>query len=102
VKNFKYLETTVTNQKVEVKNRLNSGSACYYGVQKVQKVLSWCTLYKIVKTTLHEKDICVLQIFCGILGSHGSTYSYYVIPRQDAVGFWEKPHTSHLQDGRYS
>jgi hypothetical protein len=42
VKNVIYLETTVTypNQgKVEVKNKLNSVSARYHDVGKVQKVL---------------------------------------------------------------
>jgi len=69
VKNLKYLETTVTypNQsKVEDKNKLNSVSACYHDVEKVQKVLSWCLMHKIVKTTPHEKDVCMLQIFGGI------------------------------------
>jgi hypothetical protein len=35
---FKYLETTLTNQndiRDEIKNRLNSGNACYYSVQNI-------------------------------------------------------------------
>jgi len=69
VKNFKYLETRVTylhQSKVEVKNGLNSVSACYHDVEKVQKVSSCFLMCKMVKTTPHEKDICMLQIFCGI------------------------------------
>jgi hypothetical protein len=35
---FKYLETTVTNQNLiqeEIKRRLNSGNACYHSVQNL-------------------------------------------------------------------
>jgi hypothetical protein len=38
VSQFKYLETTVTNQNLmqdEIKRRLNSGNACYHSVQNL-------------------------------------------------------------------
>jgi hypothetical protein len=54
---FKYVETTVTNQNLiqeEIKRRLNSGNVCYHSVQNL---LSSCLLLKNVKIRIHKTII---------------------------------------------
>jgi hypothetical protein len=55
VSQFKYLETTVTNQNLiqeEIKRRLNSGNACYHSVQNLlsSRLLSKNLKIRIYKT----------------------------------------------------
>jgi hypothetical protein len=47
VTQFKYLGTTITNQKFiseKIKRRKNSGNACYYSVQNLSSSISCLTL----------------------------------------------------------
>jgi len=54
VEEFKYLETTLTNQnffQVEIKSRLKSGNACYHSVQNI---LSSSLLSKSLKIKIYK------------------------------------------------
>jgi hypothetical protein len=62
---FKYLGTTVTNHQVEIKRRLNSGSACYH---LVQNILFSCLLLENVKIRICKTVILpVVLYWCEIL-----------------------------------
>jgi hypothetical protein len=57
MKNFKYLETTLTDQDCmheEIKSRINSGNACYHSVQSLlsSRLLSRDVKVKIYKTII--------------------------------------------------
>jgi hypothetical protein len=57
VPKFKYLGTTLTDQKLhalKIKSRLNSGNACYHSVQSFlsSSLLSWNVKVKIYKTII--------------------------------------------------
>jgi hypothetical protein len=59
VAQFRYLETTVTNQNLvqeKIKRRLNSGNACY---DSVQNILSSRLLSKNVKIRIYKTIISV-------------------------------------------
>jgi len=63
VEEFKYLETTLTNQNSiaeEIKSRLNSGNACYHSVQNLlsSRFLSRNVNIKIYRTILLS-DVCM-------------------------------------------
>jgi cell shape-determining protein MreC len=63
VSQFKYLETTVTNQNLiqeEVKRRLNSGNASYHSVQNLP---SSCLLSKSIKTTTYKTVISPVVMY---------------------------------------
>jgi hypothetical protein len=60
---FKYLETTVTNQNMiqeEIKWRLNSGNACYHSIQNV---LSSRLLSKKVKIRINRAIILPMVLY---------------------------------------
>jgi hypothetical protein len=60
---FKYLETTVTNQNLiqeEMKRKLNSGNACYHSVQNL---LSSRLLSKNVKIRVYKPMILPLVLY---------------------------------------
>jgi hypothetical protein len=62
VTNFKHLETALTNQNDihdEIKNRLNSGNACYYSVQNFCLPVS----YKKLKTKIYRTVILPVVLF---------------------------------------
>jgi hypothetical protein len=63
VSQFKYLETTVTNQNLiqeEIKRRLNSASACYH---LVQNLLSSRLLSKNVKVRIYKTTILPVVLY---------------------------------------
>jgi hypothetical protein len=63
VSQFKYLETTVTNQNLileEIKRRLNSGNACYH---PVQNLLSSHLLSKNVKIRIYVTIILPVVLY---------------------------------------
>jgi hypothetical protein len=63
VSQFKYLETTVTNQNLiqeEIKRRLNSGNACYHSVQNL---LSSCLLSKNLKIRIYRTIILPVVLY---------------------------------------
>ena len=63
VEEFKYLETTITNQnsiKEEIKNRLKSGNACYYSVQNL---LSSSLLSKNFKINIYRTIILPVVLY---------------------------------------
>jgi hypothetical protein len=63
VARFKYLVMTVTNQNLiheEIKSRLNLGNACYHSVQKL---LSFCVLFKNVKIGLYKSIILPVVLY---------------------------------------
>ena len=65
VEEFKYLETTLTQQNSiaeEIKSRLRSGSACYHSVQKL---LSSRLLSKNLKTKIY-RTIILPVVLCGV------------------------------------
>jgi hypothetical protein len=60
VTQFRYLRTTITNQKLiqeEIKGRLNSGNACYHSVQSL---LSSRLLSKNIKIKIYTILFCLL------------------------------------------
>jgi hypothetical protein len=63
VSQFKYLETTVTNQiliQEEIKRRFNSGNACY---NSVQNILSSRLLSKNIKIGMHKSVILPVVLY---------------------------------------
>jgi len=63
VKEFRYFETTVTNQnsiQEEIKSRLNSGNACYHSVQNL---LSSSSLSKNLKIKIYKIIVLYILIF---------------------------------------
>jgi hypothetical protein len=63
VSQFKYLGTTVTNQKLnpeEIKRRLNSGNSCYHSVQNL---LSYRLLSKNVKVRIYKTIILPVVLY---------------------------------------
>ena len=63
VEEFKYLETTLTQQNSiaeEIKSRLRSGSACYHSVQKL---LSSRLLSKNLKTKIYRTIILPVVLY---------------------------------------
>jgi len=66
VEEFKYLETTLTNQnffQVEIKSRLKSGNACYHSVQNI---LSSSLLSKNLKIKIYRTIILPAVLYgCG-------------------------------------
>jgi hypothetical protein len=63
VEKFKYLGTTLTNQKDihdEIKSRLNSGNACYYSVQNL---LSSCLVSKNLKIKIYKTVILPVVLY---------------------------------------
>jgi uncharacterized membrane protein len=59
VSKFKYLGTTLTNHD-EIKNRLNSGNACYYSVQNL---LSSHFISKNIKIKIYKNVILSLVVY---------------------------------------
>jgi hypothetical protein len=60
---FKYLGTTLTNQndiRDEIKNRLNSGNACYHSAQNL---LPFCLISKEPKIKIHETVILPVVLY---------------------------------------
>jgi hypothetical protein len=63
VAKFKYLGTTLTDQKCmqeEIKSRLNSGNACYHSVQSL---LSSCLLSRNVKAKIYKTIILPVVLY---------------------------------------
>jgi hypothetical protein len=65
VAKFKYLETTLTDQKCmnkEIKSRLNSGNACYHAVESLlsSPLLSRNVKVKIYKTII--LPVCLVWV----------------------------------------
>jgi hypothetical protein len=79
---FRYLETTITNQTLiqeEIKRRLNSGNACYHSVQNLlsSRLLSKNTKIRIYKTII----LPVVLYGCG-------TWSLTLRAEHTAMVFW--------------
>jgi hypothetical protein len=66
VATFRYLETTLTNQsnnRDEIKCRLNSGNACYYSIQNL---LSFRLISKKLKLKIYKTVVLPLLLYgCG-------------------------------------
>jgi hypothetical protein len=60
VAQFKYLGTTVTNQKQKIKRRLNSDNACYHSVQNR---LSSVLLSKSVENRIYKTIILPVVLY---------------------------------------
>jgi hypothetical protein len=111
VSQFKYLETTVTNQnsiQEEIKGRLNSGNACYLSVQSLlsSRQLSKNLKIRIYKTiifpvvlygcetwSLTLRDEHRLRVF-----ENRVLRMIFGPKRDDVIGKWRKLHNEELRD----
>jgi hypothetical protein len=108
---FKYFETTVTNQNLiqeEIKRRLNSGNACYHLVQNVlsSRLLSKNLKMRIYKTKIlpvvlygYETWSLTLRVECRLRVFENKVLRRIFGPKRDEVtGEWKKVRNEELRD----
>jgi hypothetical protein len=114
VEKFKYLGATLTNQndiRDEIKNRLNSGNACYHSVQNL---LSSRLISKNLKINIYKCVIFSVVLYgCETWSlTWGVEHSLMVFengvlrkicgPKKEEDGSWRKFHNDELHDLYYS
>jgi hypothetical protein len=111
VAQVKYLETTVTNEKLtqeEIKKALNSGNACYHSAQNL---LSSRLLSEHVKIRIYKTIILPLVLYgcetwsLRLRGEYGPRVfenrvlkRIFVLKRDELTGGWEKLHNEELNN----
>jgi hypothetical protein len=104
VAQFKYLETTVTNQNLiqeEIKRRLTSGNACYHSVQNL---LSSCLSHKNIKMTMYKTIIVPVLLFGSetlsvtLREEHTEGVENIGPKRDEMVGGWGYLHNEELHN----
>jgi hypothetical protein len=110
VAKFIYLGTTLTNQnniRDEIKNRLNSGNACYYSVQNLlsSRLISKNLKIKIYKTVILPVVLYGCETLSVTLGEEhklrvfeNSVLRKIFGPKREEAGSWRKLHNDELYD----
>jgi hypothetical protein len=110
VATFKYLGMTLTNQndiRDEIKNRLNSGNACYCSVQNLlsSRLISKNLKIKIYKTVILPVVLYVCETWSVTLGEEhrlrvfeNSVLRKIFGPKREEDGSWGKLHNDELHD----
>jgi hypothetical protein len=108
---FKYLGTTLRNQKhirEEIKTRLRSGNACYYSVQDLRSssLLSKNTKIKIHRTVILPIALCGCETWSVTLREEYRLRVFenrvlrriFGPKRDEATGEWRRLHNEELYD----